>query len=92
MRIVQISTDTIPVPPPKYGGIQRVVHSLTEDLVKMGHEVFLYAPRGSQTSATLIPYEHKGPNNQKIAEYVKRHYHLKLTSSTTILIFQSLIN
>ncbi|MDR4886976.1 glycosyltransferase family 4 protein [Fredinandcohnia sp. QZ13] len=72
MRIVQISTDTIPVPPPKYGGIQRVVHSLTEDLVKMGHEVFLYAPRGSQTSATLIPYEHKGPNNQKIAEYVKK--------------------
>ncbi|WP_077617348.1 glycosyltransferase family 4 protein [Bacillus sinesaloumensis] len=72
MRIVQISTDTIPVPPPKYGGIQRVVHCLTEDLVKMGHEVFLYAPKGSQTSATLIPYEHKGPNNQKIAEFVQK--------------------
>jgi len=72
MRIVQISTDTLPVPPPKYGGIQRVIHSLTEDLVNMGHEVFLYAPKGSVTSATLIPYEHRGPNNQKIAEFVKK--------------------
>ncbi|WP_099364757.1 glycosyltransferase [Fredinandcohnia onubensis] len=72
MRIVQISTDTIPVPPPKYGGIQRVVHSLTEDLIKMGHEVFLYAPKGSITNAKLIPYEHKGPNNRKIAEFVRK--------------------
>jgi len=72
MRIVQVSTDILPVPPPKYGGIQRIVYSITEELVKRGHEVFLYAPKGSISNATIIPYEHKGPNNKAIIDFVKK--------------------
>lgn len=52
MRIAQISTNTIPVPPKRYGGTQREVHYLTEELVKRGHEVFLFAKKGSKSNAT----------------------------------------
>ncbi|SFJ05086.1 Glycosyltransferase involved in cell wall bisynthesis [Paenibacillus sp. UNC496MF] len=52
MRIAQISTNTIPVPPKDYGGTQRDVHYLTEELVRRGHEVFLFAKKGSTSNAT----------------------------------------
>jgi len=42
------------VPPPKYGGTQRVVYNLTEGLVKKGHKVTLFATGDSITSAQLI--------------------------------------
>lgn len=54
MKIAMISAINYPVPPPKYGGIERVVHYLTEELVKRGHEVTLFAPIGSKTSAKLV--------------------------------------
>jgi glycosyltransferase involved in cell wall biosynthesis len=41
-------------PPPGYGPWERVTHDLTERLVSMGHDVTLFAPAGSITSATLI--------------------------------------
>ncbi|WP_407271093.1 glycosyltransferase [Radiobacillus sp. PE A8.2] len=71
MRIVQVSTDALPVPPTKYGGIERVVYCLTEELVERGHEVYLYAPKGSRSSATVIPYEHEGSNPEQIADFVQ---------------------
>src|ERR1044072_2743589 len=43
------------VPPPLYGGTERVVSSLTEELVSRGHAVTLYASGDSQTRATLVP-------------------------------------
>lgn len=49
-----------------------MVHSLTEELVKLGHEVFLYAPEGSRTAAVHIPYKHQGPNADEIARFVLR--------------------
>jgi len=55
MKIVQLSTWSIPIPPPKYGGIELVVYNMTEELVKMGHDVYLLAPGDSKTSAKLIP-------------------------------------
>ncbi|TYS14121.1 glycosyltransferase [Rossellomorea vietnamensis] len=73
MRIVQISTDTLPVPPPKYGGIQRLVHSLSEELVKRGHEVYVFAPKGSTSSGTIIPYPHTGPKPEFIKKFVKEN-------------------
>lgn len=42
------------VPPQKYGGTELVASLLTEELVKLGHEVTLYACGGSQTKANLI--------------------------------------
>ncbi|MGM0846609.1 MAG: glycosyltransferase [Bacillota bacterium] len=73
MRIVQVSTDTLPVPPPKYGGIQRLVHSLSEELVNRGHEVFVFAPKGSVSSGTVIPYSHTGPNPELIQNFIQEN-------------------
>lgn len=70
MRIVQISPDYVTTPPEKYGGIERIVYELTEQLVKKGHEVFLYALPGSKTSGRLIEYSHWGDPSE-IAQYVK---------------------
>jgi hypothetical protein len=39
-----------PVPPPLYGGTQRVVSLLTEDLVRRGHEVTLFACVATHTA------------------------------------------
>jgi hypothetical protein len=41
------------VPPREYGGTERIVHTLTRELVPRGHDVTLFASAGSQTSATL---------------------------------------
>ncbi len=54
MRIAQISPLEEAVPPLSYGGTERVVSYLTEELVKQGHDVTLFASGDSQTSARLI--------------------------------------
>src|SRR5689334_12626319 len=43
------------VPPKLYGGTERVVSYLTEELVRQGHEVILFASGDSVTAATLVP-------------------------------------
>jgi glycosyltransferase involved in cell wall biosynthesis len=53
MRIAQVAPLTEAVPPRLYGGTERVVHWLTEELVGLGHEVTLFASGDSQTSAKL---------------------------------------
>jgi glycosyltransferase involved in cell wall biosynthesis len=54
MRIAQIAPLTESVPPRFYGGTERVVSFLTEELVSMGHDVTLFASGDSQTSADLV--------------------------------------
>ncbi len=53
MRIAQIAPLTESVPPKLYGGTERVVSHLTEELVHRGHEVTLFASGDSQTGAEL---------------------------------------
>jgi glycosyltransferase involved in cell wall biosynthesis len=53
MRIAQVSPLYESVPPRLYGGTERIVHYLTEELVRQGHEVTLFASGDSQTSAKL---------------------------------------
>jgi glycosyltransferase involved in cell wall biosynthesis len=55
MRIAQVVPLHIPVPPPKYGGTERVVYNLVEGLVRAGHDVTLFASGDSRTSARLVP-------------------------------------
>ncbi len=55
MRIAQISPLTEAVPPKLYGGTERVISWLTEDLVALGHDVTLFASGDSVTSAKLEP-------------------------------------
>lgn len=54
MRIAQLAPLVESVPPEGYGGTELVVHLLTEELVKQGHEVTLFASGDSHTSARLI--------------------------------------
>jgi glycosyltransferase involved in cell wall biosynthesis len=53
MRIAQVAPLTEAIPPKLYGGTERVVHWLTEELVALGHDVTLYASGDSVTSAKL---------------------------------------
>jgi glycosyltransferase involved in cell wall biosynthesis len=53
MKIAQLAPIAERVPPKKYGGTERVVWALTEELIKRGHEVTLFATGDSQTSAKL---------------------------------------
>jgi glycosyltransferase involved in cell wall biosynthesis len=55
MRIAQIAPPFESVPPTHYGGTERVVSLLTEELVRRGHEVTLFASGDSTTAARLIP-------------------------------------
>lgn len=55
MRIAQVSPLFESVPPALYGGTERVVSYLTEELVKAGHEVVLFASGDSKTGAELAP-------------------------------------
>lgn len=53
MRIAQIAPLYESVPPKLYGGTERVVSYLTEELVRLGHEVTLFASGDSVTNAHL---------------------------------------
>jgi glycosyltransferase involved in cell wall biosynthesis len=55
MRIAQIAPLTEAIPPKLYGGTERVVSWLTEELVEMGHDVTLFASGDSLTKAKLDP-------------------------------------
>jgi glycosyltransferase involved in cell wall biosynthesis len=55
MRIAQIAPLIESCPPQLYGGTERVVSYLTEELVAQGHRVTLFASGDSKTSAQLVP-------------------------------------
>lgn len=54
MRIAQVAPLYESVPPKLYGGTERVVSFLTEELVRLGHDVTLFASGDSMTSARLV--------------------------------------
>src|SRR5690242_7506294 len=55
MRIAQVAPLYESVPPKTYGGTERVVSWLTEELVRLGHHVTLFASADSMTTARLVP-------------------------------------
>jgi glycosyltransferase involved in cell wall biosynthesis len=55
MRIAQVAPLFERVPPVFYGGTERVVAHLTDELVRLGHEVTLFATGDSVTAARLVP-------------------------------------
>jgi glycosyltransferase involved in cell wall biosynthesis len=54
MRIAQVAPLAESVPPKLYGGTERIVAFLTDELVKLGHEVTLFASGDSHTTARLV--------------------------------------
>ncbi len=60
MRIAQVAPLIESVPPQLYGGTERVVGFLTDELVRAGHDVTLFATGDSRTHADLVPIHHMG--------------------------------
>jgi glycosyltransferase involved in cell wall biosynthesis len=72
MKIAQIAPIIENVPPTRYGGTERVVSALTEELVKRGHEVTLFATGNSKTQANLSSICDQGLRERNITdEYTK---------------------
>lgn len=55
LRIAQVAPLYESVPPKLYGGTERVVHYLTEELVSQGHDLTLFASGDSKSNARLVP-------------------------------------
>ncbi|MEX0881812.1 MAG: glycosyltransferase family 4 protein [Candidatus Saccharimonadales bacterium] len=55
MRVAIVAAPYIPVPPPKYGGTERVIAYLIKGLKERGHEPVLFAPGDSKVDCELIP-------------------------------------
>ena len=55
MRIAQVAPPLESVPPARYGGTERIVATLTNELVRRGHDVTLFASGDSHTRARLVP-------------------------------------
>ncbi|EQA98542.1 glycosyl transferase [Sphingobium baderi LL03] len=80
MKIAQIAPLAESVPPKLYGGTERIVSYLTEELVRQGHDVTLFASGDSQTSAELVPVTEMALRlNPKIIDPIP--YHMMLLES-----------
>jgi glycosyltransferase involved in cell wall biosynthesis len=55
LRVAQVAPLWVSIPPVDYGGTERIVHLLTEELVRRGHHVTLFASGDSRTGAHLRP-------------------------------------
>jgi glycosyltransferase involved in cell wall biosynthesis len=75
MRIAQVSPLYESVPPRLYGGTERIVSYLTEELVAQGHDVTLFATGDSVTNARLIPVQKEALRfDKEIKDYLPPHY------------------
>jgi glycosyltransferase involved in cell wall biosynthesis len=61
LRVGMVAPPYLPVPPTGYGGIERVVGTLTEGLVERGHDVTLYGAPGSKMPARVLTPLAKAP-------------------------------
>lgn len=77
MKIAQISPLYESVPPKLYGGTERIVSYLTEELVKQGHEVNLFASGDSITQAELIaPCEQSLRLKEDCIDHLAYHFYM----------------
>jgi len=70
MRIAQVAPLIESVPPKLYGGTERIVSWLTEELVRQGHQVTLFASGDSLTSAQLVPAVPEALRLQGIRDHI----------------------
>jgi glycosyltransferase involved in cell wall biosynthesis len=91
MRIAQLAPLAESVPPRLYGGTERVVSWLTEELVRRGHEITLFATGDSSTTAELAPVWAQGlrlgqpPVDQNIAQSVALELFARRASGFDVL-------
>jgi glycosyltransferase involved in cell wall biosynthesis len=73
MRIAQVAPLVESVPPKHYGGTERIVAYLTEELVRSGHKVTLFASGDSVTKAELVPVcPQSFRRNKRAKDYLSR--------------------
>ncbi|HEU0209657.1 MAG TPA: glycosyltransferase family 4 protein [Candidatus Udaeobacter sp.] len=73
MRIAQVSPLVESVPPKHYGGTERIIAYLTEELVRFGHKVTVFASGDSVTNAELIPVCRRSfRQNKRATDYLSR--------------------
>ena len=73
MRIAQVAPLYESVPPHGYGGTERVVSYLTEELVREGHDVTLFASGDSETAAHLVPCTPRSLRLSKAIDTLAHH-------------------
>ncbi len=78
MKIAQIAPLHESVPPKLYGGTERVISCLTDELVAKGHEVTLYASGDSQTKAKLVAITERAMRLNPVNTDVLAPYTLQL--------------
>lgn len=78
MRIAQIAPPWLSIPPKNYGGTENVVYDLVEAQCDLGHDVTLFAPGSTTTSAQLVSFIPKALREEGApwSEYLKAYYHL----------------
>ncbi|HEU4770916.1 MAG TPA: glycosyltransferase family 4 protein [Candidatus Udaeobacter sp.] len=73
MRIAQVAPLVESVPPKHYGGTERIVAYLTEEMVRLGHKVTLFASGDSVTTAELVPVCRRSfRQNKRAKDYLSR--------------------
>jgi glycosyltransferase involved in cell wall biosynthesis len=73
MRIAQVAPLSEAVPPKLYGGTERVVSWLTEELVRQGHAVTLFASGDSETTADLVVCSPRGLRFAGLRDHTASH-------------------
>ncbi len=81
MKIAQVAPLWERVPPPTYGGIELVVSHLTDELVRRGHDVTLFATGDSQTLARL---EAVHPRAIRLDADIKEHFMYGILEPTLV--------
>jgi glycosyltransferase involved in cell wall biosynthesis len=77
MKIAQVAPLIESVPPKTYGGTERIVSYLTEQLVELGHEVTLFASGDSLTRANLVAPTHIGlRGNKEVVDYFAHYIYM----------------
>ena len=73
MRIAQVAPLVESVPPKHYGGTERIISYLTEELIRCGHKVTLFASGDSVTGAELVPVCRRSfRQNKRAKDYLSR--------------------
>jgi glycosyltransferase involved in cell wall biosynthesis len=86
MRIAQLAPTYERVPPAGYGGTELVVGLITEELVRRGHEVTLYASGDSETAATLRSVTPRAVRYGDVVDGVRHAEYFQLLNAQTCFI------
>jgi len=78
------------IPPRKQGGIELMVYYLTENLIKKGYQIMLFAPSSTKTSAELVPIAPKPLIKYKILPKYERARKLRIELSILANIFKEI--